>query len=226
MNYHTNQVKYELLKLCGRQLLLDIITCTNSPSRKILQQQFWLDLWINVLNRNHPKDKLSISQPNTLKQKAIIIPLENKCELLYARPEHGMYKNMKRPISAETPPTYTKEYTPYNPQFIIENDDKTLTYVLDQIPKHLVSNLINFLYSSDQKQIPLEVKIALQEDNLNTPAQITEITDEENSNFVDLSINSCLTINSIGTTPAVENVCSIEIEDILQEFRLFHNYLN
>ena len=45
---------------------------------------------------------------------------------------------MKRPILAETPPTYTEEYTPYIPQFIIENDDKTLMYVLDKIPEHLV----------------------------------------------------------------------------------------
>ena len=68
------------------------------------------------------------------------------------------------------------------------------------------------------------MKIALQEDNVNTPAQVTEITDEENNNFVDLSIDSCLTINSIGTTPTVENVCLIEIKDFfLQEFRLFHN---
>ena len=36
-----------------------------------------------------------------------------------------MYKNMKRPISAETQPTYAEEDIPDNPPFIIENDDKT-----------------------------------------------------------------------------------------------------
>ena len=51
-----------------------------------------------------------------------------------------------------------------------------------------------------------------------TPAPIPEITDEANNNFVDLSIDSWLTIDSIGTTPAVENVCLIEIEDFLEEF--------
>ena len=37
------------------------------------------------------------------------------------------------------------------------------------------------------------------------------------NNFVDLSIDSWLTIDFIGTTPAVENVCLIEIEDFLEE---------
>ena len=129
-----------------------------------------------------------------------------------------MYKKMKRPVSAETPATYAEEYTPDNPPFIIENDDKTLTYVTRQVPEDLVSNLINFLDSCDQQNIPFEVKITSQEDNLNTPAPVPEITDEANNNFVDLSIDSWLTIDSIGTTPTVENVCPIEIEGFLVEF--------
>ena len=51
-----------------------------------------------------------------------------------------------------------------------------------------------------------------------TPAPIPEITDEANNNFVDLSIDSWLTIDSIGITPAVENVSLIEIDDFLEEF--------
>ena len=48
------------------------------------------------------------------------------------------------------------------------------------------------------------------EDNLNTPAPGPEITDEANNDFVDVSIDSWLTIDLIGTNPAVENVCPIE----------------
>ena len=46
----------------------------------------------------------------------------------------------------------------------------------------------------------------MHKENLNTPAPGPEITDEANNNFVDLSIDSWLTIDSIGTTPAIENV--------------------
>ena len=42
----------------------------------------------------------------------------------------------------------------------------------------------------DQQKIPVELKIALQEDSLNNPAPVPEITDEANNNFVDLSIDS------------------------------------
>ena len=165
-----------------------------------------------------PTCKFSISPPNTLKEKPVIIPLEKKCELSDPRPGHGMYKKMKRPISAEIPATYAEEDIPDNPPFIIENDDKFLSYVPDQVAEDLVNNLINFLDTCDQQKIPVELKISSQEDSLNTPAPIPEITDEANNNFVDLSIDSWLTIDSIGTTPAVENVCLIEIEDFLEEF--------
>ena len=129
-----------------------------------------------------------------------------------------MYKKMKRPISAEIPAAYGEEDIPDNPPFIIENDDKSLSYVPDQVAEDLVNNLINFLDTCDQQKIPVKLKISSQEDSLNTPAPIPEITDEANNNFVDLSIDSWLTIDSIGTTPAVENVCLIEIEDFLEEF--------
>ena len=124
---------------------------------------------------------------------------------------------MKRPISAEIPAAYAEEDTPDNPPFIIGNDDKSLSYVPDQVAEDLVNNLINFLDTCDQQKIPMELKISSQEDNLNTPAPMPEITDEANNNFVDLSIDSWLTIDSIGITPAVENVCPIEI-DFLEEF--------
>ena len=125
---------------------------------------------------------------------------------------------MKRPISSEIPATYAEEDIPDNPPFIIENGDKSLSYVPDQVAEDLVNNLTNFLDTCDQWKIPVELKISSQEDNLNTPSPLPEITDEANNNFVDLSIDSWLTIDSIGTTPAVENVCLIEIEDFLEEF--------
>ena len=165
-----------------------------------------------------PTCKSSISPLNTLREKLIIIPLERKCELADLRPGHGMYKNIKRPISVETPATYAEEDIPDNPPFTIKNDDKTLSYVPDKVAEDLVNNLINFLDTCNQQNIPVELKIALKEDSLNTPAPISEITDEANNNYVDLSIDSWLTIDSIGTTPVVENVCPIEIEDFLEEF--------
>ena len=79
-----------------------------------------------------PTCKFSIFPPKTLKEKPVIIPLEKKCELLDPRPGHGMYKKMKRPISAEIPATYAEDI-PDNPPFIIENDDKSLSYVPDQV---------------------------------------------------------------------------------------------
>ena len=134
------------------------------------------------------------------------------------RPGQGMYKNIKMPISVETPAAYAEEDNPDNPPFIIENDDKTLSYVPDKVAEDLVNNLINFLDTCDQQKIPVELNIVLKEDNLNTPAPALDMTEEAKINYVDLSIDSWLTIDSIGTTPAVENVCLIEIEDFLEEF--------
>ena len=112
-----------------------------------------------------PTCKFSISPLNTLKEKPVIIPLEKKCELADPRPGHGMYKNVKRPMSTETPAAYAEEDIPDNPPFIIENDDKSLSYVPDQVAEDLVNNLINFLNTCDQQKIPVELKIALQEDS-------------------------------------------------------------
>ena len=93
-----------------------------------------------------------------------------------------------------------------------------MSYVPDKIAEDLVNNLINFLDTCDQQKIPVKLKIASEEDSLNTPAAAPENTDEANKNYVDLSIDSWLTIDSIGITPAVENVCLTKIEDFLEEF--------
>ena len=113
---------------------------------------------------------------------------------------------------------YAEEDISDNSPFIIQNNDKSLSYVCDQVSEDLVNNLINFMDTCDQQKKTVELKIAPQEDNLITPAPVPEITDEANNNVVDLSIDSWLTIDSIGSTPAVENVCLIEIEDFLKEF--------
>ena len=81
---------------------------------------------------------------------------------------------MKRPISAETPAAYAEEDIPDNPPFIIENDDKTLSYVPDQVAEELVNNLINVLDTCDQKKIPVELKIALEEDRLFSDSTVQE----------------------------------------------------
>ena len=153
-----------------------------------------------------PTCKPFISSTYKLKESLIIIPLEKKGEVHDPRPGHRIYSNMKRPISSESPATHAEEDTPDNPPFIIENNDKSLSYVPDQVAEDLVNNLITFLNTCDQQKIPVELKIATHEDNLNTPAPGPEITDEANNNFVDLSIDSWLTIDLIGTTPAVDNL--------------------
>ena len=162
-----------------------------------------------------PTCKFFNSLPNTLKDRVVIISLEKKCKLQDPRLGYGIYKNIKRSISPETPATYAEEDIPDNALFIIENDDKTLSYVPDQVAEDLMNNLINFLDTCKEQQIPVQLKISLQENTLNTPAP-TEITDEVNNNCVDLTIDSWLTIDSIGTTPAVEKVCPHEIEDFLE----------
>ena len=50
------------------------------------------------------------------------------------------------------------------------------------------------------------------------PPSPPEITNEANNDFVDLTIDSWLTIDTIGTTPAVEAICPTEILDFLEEF--------
>ena len=152
-----------------------------------------------------------------LRMSPIIIPLENKGHTLDPRPGHGINRKMKIPIPSESPATYAVEDIPDNPPFIIENRDKSLSYVPDQVAEDLFNNLITFLNRCNQQQTPVELKIATQEDYLHTPSP-PDIIDKANNNFVDLTIDSWLTIDSIGTTPAVEAVCSTEILDFLEEF--------
>ena len=79
--------------------------------------------------------------------------------------------------------------------WLATHKDKTLSYVPDKVAEDLVNNLIKFLDTCDQQQIPVELKISLKEDNLNTPAAL-EITDE-----MDLSIDFWPTIYFIGIPP-------------------------
>ena len=119
-------------------------------------------------------------------------------------------------FTPDFPATYASEDTPDNPLFIIENNDKSLSYVPDHVAEDLFNNLTTFLKTCDQNNTPVELKIAPQEDHLNTPS-LPDLTDESNNNFVDLTIDSWLTIDTIGTTPAVEAVCPTEILDFLEE---------
>ena len=160
-----------------------------------------------------PTCKFSNSLPKTLKETIVTIPLTKKGETQDPRLGHGMYKHMKILTTAEKPAIYAEEDSIDNPPFIIENDDKTLSYVPDKVAEDLVNNLINFLDTCEDQNIPVERKIAPQDINLNTPPAIplTEAT----NNYVDLTIDSWLTIDSIGITPDVENICPQEIEDFL-----------
>ena len=151
-----------------------------------------------------------------LRKSPLIIPLENKGHTHDPRPGHGIYRKMKI-FTPESPATYAVEDIPDNPPFIIENRDKSLSYVPDQVAENLFNNLTTFLNTCNQQQTPVELKIAPQEDYLHTPSP-PEITDEANNNFVDLTIDSWLTIDTIGTTLAVEAVCLTEILDFLEEF--------
>ena len=150
-----------------------------------------------------------------LRQSPITIPLEKKGDTSDPRPGQGIYKKIKIP-TPDFPAAYATEDTPDNPPFIIENIDKSLSYVPDQVAEDLFNNLTTFLNTCDQNQTPVELKIAPQEDYLHTPSPL-DLTDEANNNFVDLTIDSWLTIDTIGTTPAVEAVCPTEILDFLEE---------
>ena len=55
-----------------------------------------------------------------------------------------MYKQILRPTTPETPAMYAEEDTPDTPPFIIENNDKTLSYVPDKVADELVNNIIQF----------------------------------------------------------------------------------
>ena len=131
------------------------------------------------------------------------------------RPGHGIYKNIKK-FTPDSPAAYASEDIPDNPPFIKENNDKSLSYVPDHVAEDLFNNLTTFLNTCDQNNTPVELKIASQEDHLNTPSP-PDLIDEANNNFVDLTIDSWLTIDTIGTTPAVEAVCPTEILDFLEE---------
>ena len=137
------------------------------------------------------------------------ITIEMKGDTSDPRPGHGIYKQIKKFIP-DSPATYATEDTPDNPPFIIENNDQSLSYVPDHVAEDLFNNLTTFLNTCDQNKTPVELKIALQEDYLHTPSP-PDVTDEANNNFVDLTIDSWLTIDTIGTTPAVEAVCLTEI---------------
>ena len=158
-------------------------------------------------------------QPTTtiqmLRQSPITIPLEKKGDTSDPRPGHGIYKKIKK-FTPDVPAAFATEDTPDNPPFIIENNDKSLSYVPDHVAEDLFNNLTTFLNTCDQNNTPVELKIASQEDYLHTPSP-PDLTDEANNNFVDLTIDSWLTIDTIGTTPAVEAVCPTEILDFLEE---------
>ena len=150
-----------------------------------------------------------------LRQSPITIPLEKKGDTSDPRPGHGIYKKIKK-FTPDSPAAYATEDTPDNPPFIIENNDKSLSYVPDHVAEDLFNNLTTFLNTCDQNKTPVELKIVSQEDYLHTPSP-PDLTDEANNNFVDLTIDSWLTIDTIGTTPAVEAVCLTEIPDFLEE---------
>ena len=122
-----------------------------------------------------PTCKLYISPPNSLVDKPIIIMLERKGETIDPRPEHGMYKQILRPITPETLAVYAEEDTADTLPFIIENNGKTLSYVPDKVADELVNNLIQFLDKCDAENIPVEVKIDMQEATLTPQSQLRKL---------------------------------------------------
>ena len=86
-------------------------------------------------------------------------------------PDQDMvYIGKLRYLLQNSPATYATEDTPDNPPFIIENMDKSLSYVPDQVAEDLFNNLTTFLNTCNQNQTPVELKIASQEDYLHTPS--------------------------------------------------------
>ena len=88
-----------------------------------------------------PTCKFSIFPLNTLKEKPVTNPLEDKGKKQDPRP---VYNKMKKSISVEIPATHAEVDTPDNPSFIIENKDKPLSYVPDKVAEDLVNILRKF----------------------------------------------------------------------------------
>ena len=70
---------------------------------------------------------------------------------------------------------YAEEDTADTLPFIIENNGKTLSYVPDKVADELVNNLIQFLDKCDAENIPVEVKIDMQEATLTPQSQLRKL---------------------------------------------------
>ena len=148
-----------------------------------------LDLWIDVQNRDH-FEKDTIHQWNiSLKRKEWVMSdwklTTNNHPLVYysSRGEipqlywpHQPRKLCPRSLHASSPlsPLNTlKEKPVIIPPLIIENDDKSLSYVPDQVAEDLVNNLINFWTPVTNGKSLWNYKISSQEDSLNNPCPNT-----------------------------------------------------
>ena len=100
--------------------------------------------------------------------------------------------------------SYPAPDIPDTPPFIIKEKDNLLTYIPDSVPKDLMNNLIKFMDEHPETEIIFEedkneetIQI-----HLNTP----EITFPEEDLVDILTDESWLTLDTIGETPAPEDV--------------------
>ena len=81
----------------------------------------------------------------------------------------------------------------------------------------MMDNLIKFLDKCEEDNTPVEVVLNTKEPDLNTPVPTCIHTDETLNNFVDLTLDSWLTVDFIGISPAVEDICPTEIEKFFED---------
>ena len=163
-----------------------------------------------------PERYFKIASKINTSDKPIKIPLEKSGETSDPRPGIGIYKKMKftprNTQEKDMESSYPVPDTPDTPPaFIIKEKDNLLTYIPDSVAEDLMNNLIKFM---DEH---LETEIIFEEEkneettqiHLNTP----EITFPED-NLVDiLRDESWLTLDTIGETPAPEDIFPTQHED-------------
>ena len=162
-----------------------------------------------------PERYFKIAPKINTSDKPIKIPLEKIGETSDPRPGIGIYKKMKftpRNIQEkDTESSYPAPDTPDTPPFLIKGKDNLLIYIPDSVVKDLMNNLIKFMDEHPETKIIFE-----EEENeettqihLNTP----EITFPDEDLVDILTDESWLTLDTIGETPAPDDIFPTHHED-------------
>ena len=162
-----------------------------------------------------PERYFKIATKINTSDKPIEIPLEKNGETSDPRPGIGIYKKMKftpRNIQEKnTESSYPASDTPDILPFIIKETDNSLTYIPDSVAEDLMNNLIKFMDEHPETEISFEEEKNWEttQIHLNTP----EITFPEEDLVDILTDESWFTLDTIGETPAPEDIFPTHHED-------------